>query len=183
MSRQWLKSELSKYQTSFSEEQTYVSRFLDLLFFKNCFERSLLTGHITASAWILSPDLMQVVLLHHKKLNKWLQPGGHADGEEDVLKVAIKEMEEETGITNVSQIGNSFFDLDIHRIPKRNDIPEHNHYDVRFAFVANEPDQLIKNHESLEVAWVSLDQLETVTKNEPSIIRMKEKTRLVHASH
>lgn len=176
MNREWLRSEVEKYQTDYLEEEKYKGRFLDLLFFDNCFERSLLSGHITASAWVLTSDHKQVALLHHKKLDRWLQPGGHADGDENVQRVALKELEEETGITDVTQIGDSFFDIDIHRIPKRKEVPEHEHFDIRFAFEANKPEQLRKNEESNEVAWIAIDGLEKFVGNDASVLRMKEKT-------
>lgn len=177
MNREWLRSAIEQYQTQYAEEENYKSRFLDLLFFDNCFERSLLAGHITASAWVLTPDYKQVALLHHKKLDRWLQPGGHADGDENVERVARKELEEETGVSDVSLIGSSFFDIDIHKIPARKEVPEHEHFDIRFAFVANNPDQLKKNEESNEVAWIAIDELEQFVGNDTSVIRMKKKTR------
>ncbi|WP_420582563.1 NUDIX hydrolase [Reichenbachiella sp.] len=176
MNREWLRSEIEKYHTPYKEEEKYKGRFLDLLFFDNCFERSLLSGHITASAWVLTSDFNQVALLHHKKLDRWLQPGGHADGDENVKRVALKELQEETGITDVSLIGDSFFDIDIHSIPQRKDVPEHDHYDIRFAFIANKPEQLKKNEESNEVAWIAIDELEQHVGNDTSVLRMKEKT-------
>lgn len=179
MNRSWLQSELKKYQTPYVEEEKYKSRFLDLLFFDNCFERSLQTGHITASVWALTPDYKQVALLHHKKLDRWLQPGGHADGDENVQRVALKELAEETGITDVTLLGDTFFDIDIHAIPARKEVPAHEHYDVRFACVANDPQQLVKNEESNAVDWISLDDLEEKVGHEVSILRMKEKTALL----
>jgi len=176
MNREWLQSEIEAYQTTYPEEEKYKGRFLDLLFFDNCFERSLLSGHITVSAWVLTPDYKQVALLHHKKLDRWLQPGGHADGDEDVQRVARKELEEETGITDITLITDSFFDIDIHQIPERKGVPKHDHYDIRFAFVANHPDQLKKNEESNEVAWIDIDSLEKYVGDDASVLRMKEKS-------
>lgn len=179
MNRQILRKEIELYQTPYIEEDRYKSRFLDLLFFDNCFERSLLEGHITASAWVLTSDFKNVALLHHKKLDRWLQPGGHADGDEDVKRVALKELKEETSLVDVTQIGDSFFDLDIHKIPERKGIPEHDHYDVRFAFIATNPDQLRKNHESNKVDWKCLNELEKFVGNDSSIIRMREKSLMM----
>ncbi|SMD38402.1 NUDIX domain-containing protein [Reichenbachiella faecimaris] len=176
MNRSSLRTAIREYVTPFEEEERYKGRFLDLLFFDNCFERSLQSGHITASAWVLTPDYKQVALLHHKKLDRWLQPGGHADGDEQVQRVALKELEEETGITDVFLIGDSFFDIDIHTIPARKEVPEHEHFDIRFAFVANVPDQLKKNEESNEVAWIAIDKLEHFVESDTSVLRMKEKT-------
>ncbi|MEP4094284.1 NUDIX hydrolase [Reichenbachiella sp.] len=178
MNKEWLQLELKDYTSIYEEEANYIGRFLDLLFFDNCFERSLLSGHITASAWVLTPDFKKVALMHHKKLDRWLQPGGHADGDENLRRVALKELKEETGLIDVKSIGDSFFDLDIHTIPARMEVPVHEHFDVRFAFVSNDMSQLIRNAESNEVAWVAIDDLEGLIGDEPSILRMKEKTLL-----
>lgn len=179
MNRKWLHAQLKTYTTPFIEEQEFVRRFTDLLFIENCFSRSLLSGHITASAWVLTADHKHVALMHHKKLDKWLQPGGHSDGDENVAKVARKELSEEMGIIDVEPLEDSIFDLDIHRIPARKEVEAHEHFDVRFAFIANSSDQLKKNHESNKVAWVPLDDLEAYVGNETSILRMKEKTSLL----
>ncbi len=179
MNRSSIRTAIKDYKTSFVDEKEYIGRFLALLFFDNCFERSLLTGHVTASAWVLTPDYEQVALLHHRKLDRWLQPGGHADGDQNIYRVALKELEEETGITAVQLIGNSFFDLDIHTIPARKEVPEHEHFDIRFAFVAQNPNQLKKNEESNEVAWININDLENFVGKDTSVIRMKEKTLLL----
>ncbi|PIB34395.1 hypothetical protein BFP72_02630 [Reichenbachiella sp. 5M10] len=176
MNREKLVAEIISYDSTHVEELEYKRRFLDLLFHVDCFERSLSHGHITASAWVLHPEEESVVLLHHKKLNRWLQPGGHADGDEDVVRVALKELEEETGLTDVDWLREGIFDLDIHRIPARKADPAHEHYDVRFAFVARQPDQLLKNEESNELAWIPLTELESYVDGEASILRMRDKS-------
>ena len=176
MNRELLKEGISTYATEYSGEMAFVPRFLALLQIENCYERSLLSGHLTGSAWVIHPDFTQVLLLHHKKLDRWLQPGGHADGEEDILAVTLKELEEETGLSDVTLIGNSFFDLDIHTIPQRKGVPTHEHYDVRFAFVANQPEQLVKNEESNELRWVPIDQMSALIGEDLSMQRLLEKT-------
>jgi 8-oxo-dGTP pyrophosphatase MutT (NUDIX family) len=135
-----------------------------------------LPGHITGSAWIVDEDKSHVLLVHHAKLNKWLQPGGHADGDENILQVALREAEEETGIKNLSLLKAEIFDLDIHTIPSRNDFPEHLHYDVRFAFTASKDDELKVSHESHDLQWVKIDQVPVYTQFNKSIERMVEKT-------
>ncbi|WP_245816826.1 MULTISPECIES: NUDIX hydrolase [Reichenbachiella] len=150
---------------------------MDLLSFDNCFERSLSFGHITASAWVLNPNRDAVMLLHHKKLDRWLQPGGHADGDEDVVRVAQKELSEETGLTQVKLLKDGIFDLDIHAIPARKADLAHEHYDVRFVFVALQPDEMKKNEESNDLAWIPLEQLDDYVAGEASILRMLEKSK------
>lgn len=162
------------YKTPFLEEEIFISRFLSLLSDEPCFERTHLPGHITGSAWIVDADRTKVLLVHHAKLNKWLQPGGHADGDENILQVALKEAEEETGLKKFNIINSKPFDVDIHLIPTRIDFPEHFHYDVRFLLEAD-PEQLITvSEESHDVRWINLDDLQNYTQ-ERSVLRMKEK--------
>jgi len=180
MNRASLLKSLKKYTTTYEQEFSFVGRFQDLLLVDNCFERSLTTGHLTASAWVLNTGLNKVLLLHHKKLDRWLQPGGHADGDENLLKVAKKELEEEAGIKTTKNVllrGEEIFDLDIHTIPSRSGEPEHQHYDVRFAFVALKKEELQGNSESKNLQWIDLDKLEDHVGSEQSILRMWEKTR------
>ncbi len=174
MDRITLVKELSNYQTSFQEENDFISRFLTLLSESNCFERTHLPGHITGSAWIVDAARKNVLLVHHAKLNKWVQPGGHADGDEHILRVALKEAEEETGLKEFIVITNKPYDVDIHLIPKRKDFPEHYHYDVRFLLEANPNDKIQVSEESHDVKWVSLDHLEKYNQ-ERSVLRMKDK--------
>jgi len=164
---------LQAYQTIFNEEQTFVSSFLHLLKSPDCFQRTHLPGHLTGSAWILNADSNKVLLVHHAKLNRWMQPGGHADGDENILQVALKEAREETGIVNF-RVNESIFDIDIHTIPARKDIPEHLHYDVRFLVHTDEAEKIIVSEESHDVKWVSFAEIEKFT-TEPSILRMKAK--------
>jgi 8-oxo-dGTP pyrophosphatase MutT (NUDIX family) len=122
------------------------------------------------------------LLTHHAKLNKWLQPGGHADGDENILAVALREAEEETGLRNLRLVQENIFDIDIHVIPVRKDFPEHLHYDIRFIIEASHEEALVITEESHELQWIALTNLEKFTDNQ-SIVRMKEKTILLTACH
>lgn len=175
MNRIDLVNSLRDYQTSFQEEKDFISRFLSLLSDAACYERTHLPGHITGSAWIIDSSRTQVLLVHHAKLNKWVQPGGHADGDENILRVALKEAEEETGLKEF-KIPNSKkpFDVDIHLIPKRAEFPEHFHYDVRFLLEADATPLIQVSEESLDVKWINLSDLEKYNQ-ERSVLRMKEK--------
>lgn len=140
----------------------------------NCFERTLLIGHVTGSAWIVSPDKSKVLLLHHAKLDRWLQPGGHCDGDADVHAVALREVLEETRVKKITSENDSIFDVDIHTIPARGSEPEHLHYDIRFLFEANPDDAIQRNEESKAVKWIALNDVEQYT-NEESVLRMVRK--------
>ncbi len=141
----------------------------------NCFDRDLLIGHVTGSAWILDKSGSFVLLTHHRKLGRWFQPGGHCDGDSDVLAVALKEAEEETGVSEIQTISENIFDIDIHQIPERKGIPAHLHYDVRFLFKADKDIPLIVTEESNDLAWVELSKVEELNKEE-SMMRMVRKT-------
>ena len=117
MDRESVIRSLKKYNTAFAEEKLFVPQFLELLNHADAFQRHHLPGHITGSSWILDQSRQYVLLVHHGTLNKWLQPGGHADGEEDVLNVALREAQEETGLKHFKLLQEEIFDLDIHPIP------------------------------------------------------------------
>ena len=174
MNRIELINHLKQYQSWFQEEKDFADRFLSLLSQQACFERTHLPGHITGSAWIVDASRTKVLLVHHAKLNKWVQPGGHADGDENILAVALKEAEEETGLKKFNIISHQPYDVDIHLIPKRIDFPEHFHYDVRFLLEADPTERILVSEESHDVKWISLDELERYN-HERSVLRMKEK--------
>lgn len=140
----------------------------------DCFERSLAIGHITASAWLLNKNGDKALLMHHMKLNRWVQLGGHCDGESDVLAVAIKEAQEESGINGVEAVSPAIFDIDIHRIPANSREQEHDHYDVRFLLRVTTDEQVVQNNESKELRWVGKNPEELPTQEE-SVARLFRK--------
>ncbi len=142
---------------------------------ENCFERSLSIGHVTGSAWIVDLDRTHVLLTHHRKLDKWLQLGGHADGDWDVLRVALREAEEEGGLTTVRPVRDTIFDVDIHLIPARKAEPEHYHYDVRYALEADRAEAIRISDESHDLRWIAVEEVGTLTQEE-SVLRMVRKT-------
>jgi len=137
------------------------------------YSRENLAGHITASAWIVNPAFDQVLMLHHAKLNKWLQPGGHADGNENLFEVVKSELEEETGIAGIADP--QLFDIDIHAIPARGEVPEHLHYDVRFLVVVSADQAFMRNEESNDLNWFPLQDILKLN-GESSIARMVNRT-------
>lgn len=143
---------------------------------RECFERSLLAGHVTGSAWVVSDDGSCVVLLHHGKLGRWLQPGGHADGDPDVARVAWREAREETSLRSLRLDRPEIFDVDVHEIPERGSEPAHLHYDVRFLFRADLAETPIPSNESRDVRWLALADARLIAP-EVSIERMIRKTR------
>lgn len=140
----------------------------------DCFDRSLLIGHVTGSAWIVSPDRQQVLLIHHRKLDRWLQPGGHADGDPNVAAVALREAQEETGLTSLRIVGDGIFDVDIHEIPLRKDVPAHLHYDIRFLLEADPSEAFGNSDEITNIQWFAVENVKNMVDSE-SILRMVRK--------
>lgn len=175
-SRERLQHYLKSYSTPYPEEAPFAEKFLSLLQAEAAYRRDHLPGHITGSAWILNSSKNQVLLVHHAKLNKWLQPGGHADGDENILQVAIREAREETGLNNLTLLHSGLFDIDIHTIPQRKEVPEHLHYDIRFAFQTDGQEEIMRSEESHNVAWINVDDLAQQTQSNTSILRMVKKS-------
>jgi len=174
MHREQLRWLLLKYQPT-QEEQAYKERMLDFLEeSQDCFERFLPTRHFTASAWMLNNDKSQALLMHHAKLNIWVQPGGHADGDSDLCAVAVKEAIEESGIYGIVPVSYDIFDIDIHKIPANSKEVAHDHYDVRFLVKVISDEKFVQNRESKELRWISKDRKQLPTQ-ERSVIRMFEK--------
>lgn len=142
----------------------------------DCLLRSCVPGHLTGSGWIVSPDRARTLLTHHHKLDKWLQLGGHADGDGDLLAVAMREAREESGLTRVRAVSAEIFDVDRHWIPPRKSEPGHYHYDVRFLIEADPAEPLAITSESKDLAWVELTRVAALNPEE-SMLRMVRKTK------
>ncbi len=174
MYKEQLRILLENYEPT-AEEIITKERMLAFLHeHDDCFERELACGHFTASAWLVNKDLSKALLMHHAKLNIWVQLGGHADGESDLLEVAIKEAQEESGIFDIEPITTQIFDIDIHTIPAKGMDPEHEHFDVRFLLRATTDQQPVKNAESKALAWFGHNESQLPTKQR-SVLRMFEK--------
>ncbi len=175
MHRQPLLDQLTLYRERHPGEEDRANQFIDFVeSFPDCFERSQQIGHITGSAWIIDSSGTRTLLTHHRKLNIWLQPGGHADGNPDVMAVALQEGVEETGLTELVPVFPEILDIDIHGIPARKDEPSHFHYDVRYLLRQTGGDDYIVSEESHDLAWVPMTDLEDYT-TEWSMRRMRRK--------
>lgn len=139
-----------------------------------CTSRDTLSGHVTASAWILSPDRTSTLLTHHRKLGRWLQLGGHVEADHTIQDAAAREAREESGIDDLRLLDHRLFDIDVHSIPARKAEPEHFHYDFRFIFQSM-TDLFSVGDESHGLAWVRLSEIEGPD-SDASIIRMVRKT-------
>jgi 8-oxo-dGTP pyrophosphatase MutT (NUDIX family) len=140
----------------------------------DCCERTCVPGHFTGSAWVVSADGERALLMHHRKLGIWVQPGGHADGEGDLACVALREAQEETGLRGL-RIEGGIFDLDRHLIPPRGSDPAHFHYDVRFVLRAGAEENFVLNEESHALAWRPVRGIAQDAHADGSVQRMAQK--------
>ncbi|MBX2878644.1 MAG: NUDIX hydrolase [Granulosicoccus sp.] len=139
-----------------------------------CIERSNLAGHVTASAWILSNDQRDTLLTHHRKLDRWFQPGGHIEEDSTIQAAALREAVEESGINEINLVSSEIFDIDVHRIPEKDSVPTHFHYDLRFLMIAENRQYRVSN-ESHDLAWIPLSSFDEHSVDE-SILRMARKS-------
>ena len=174
-----LEALLSSYTSRYPEEEVYRDMMLKLLEIEgdHAFSRACLVGQFTASSWLVNSTNDQYVLMHHRRLDRWFQPGGHCDEETDVLAVAIKEAKEETGLIDIVPMMSAIFDLDIHFIPPKKKDHTHLHFDVRFLLQAQN-DKLSPNQESFEVRW--FDQADQSLITEQALLRMYQKWSQSH---
>ncbi|WP_201313162.1 NUDIX hydrolase [Dyella sp. EPa41] len=166
-----LTEQFQQYGRRWPEEKD-VSHFIELLDGgEHRFRRESVEAHFTGSAWLVSADNERVLLTHHRKLGRWLQLGGHADGDVDLARVALREAEEESGIVGLS-VEPAPFDLDRHRIPARGAEPEHWHYDVRYVVRAGASEAFVVSEESHALAWRPIRQIADDPQSDESLRRM-----------
>ena len=154
---------LTRYAAAHPERREVAERVLEFVSSTpDCFCRSCLQGHITGSAWLVNPAGDKALLTLHRNLKRWMQLGGHADGEPDVLRVALREATEESGIEGIRPLCADIMDVDIHPIPARpaRGEPAHFHYDIRFLMQAPHERYTISD-ESDDLAWWSRAEIES----------------------
>ncbi len=180
MHRRGILETLKTYESLFPAEKEMVARIRNLVqTHPDCFDRTCLPGHITGSAWIISPDRSRYLLTHHRKLNRWLQVGGHADSETVPHQVALREAELESGMTGLRFVETAGLliplDVDVHYIPPRKSEQAHEHHDLRYFLIAMDGQEISASDESHDVRWFTVDELVSVT-DEPGILRMLHKS-------
>ncbi len=156
--------ELTDHVCADTEERADLCRIHDFVErHEDPFDRSIREGHLTGSAILVAEDGRRVVLLHHLKLDRWLQPGGHADPDESRGEdVALREAREETGIGDLRlhPMAPRPLDVDIHSIPARDAEPAHEHLDLRYLIMAPAAAELRhRPAESRDLRWFSWDDL------------------------
>ena len=167
-----LHAALQQYADSAPAQVAVAAQFLDFFHsHPDVFLRRHPPGHFTGSAWLVSADGRRALLTHHRKLDRWLQPGGHADGERDLARAALREAREESGLPALA-VDPEPFDLDRHWIPQRGAEPGHWHYDVRFVVRATASEAFAVGEESLDLAWRPVADLVTDEALDASIRRM-----------
>ena len=189
----WLQM-LDAYASAYPREEEAVAQFRAFMqAHADAAERTRIAGHLTGSAWLVSRDGKRALLTHHRKLDRWLQPGGHADGDTDLARVALREAEEESGIAHLALEG-AIFDIDRHEIaayipvvspdgpfapgersPTRASEPAHWHYDVRFVVRATAGEAFVVGDESHALAWREIAMLADDAGFDASLRRMARK--------
>ena len=183
-SKQEILTRVHEYLKKFPEEKTRVSTILD--FIQNHQNEDLISrknfvGHLTASAFIVDETYHSILLLKHKSLNRWLQPGGHIDDTDpSLISAAMREAIEETGLTkeSLTLVSNEIFDIDSHAIPAnpRKQEPSHLHHDIRFLFKCTNTNSVnFSCDESTDSRWVPFAEL----KDEADFRWVKEKITLL----
>lgn len=164
-----LKEQIENYKPYNEQEEKdketmlkYINTFNDILTRNNEF------GHFTASAWAVNKERTKVLMIYHNIYKSWAWTGGHADGKEDLLNVAIRELKEETGVKNVKVLNNDIFSLEIicvdGHVKRGKYVSSHVHLNVTYLLEVDEQETLkIKEDENSGVKWVNIEDVEKVT--------------------
>lgn len=175
-----LQKKIGEYAANHPDECESAEKILTFLSQeKRHFHREQLDGHITASAIVVNQNLTKILLTYHAKFDKWMQLGGHADGDSDTIRVAHREGYEESGLPpeEIKLFNEEIFDLDIHDIPEKGNEPAHMHYDIGYIFQAHDKVPLQISAESKDLGWKSVDELLKTDTLQSRMRRMLEKVR------
>lgn len=159
-----LKEKLLRYKEENPLEKETAEKYIKFLekFWEKWFFRENLEWHFTGSIVVVNNDISKTLLMHHKKLDRWLNFWWHADWDMDIENVAIRELAEEAGIfIEKSDLLKGFIDLDLQTIPERKKEPEHFHYDIRFVVKIHENIDFQKQESEVnDIKWFSIEELE-----------------------
>ena len=165
-----LLNEILKYNPYDEQEEKDKELFISLLSNeKDIFTRENKLVHLTASSWIVNEERTKILLCYHNIYNSWTWLGGHADGEEDLLKVAIKEAKEESGLTNIKPLDEgNIFSLESlcveGHIKKGVYVSSHIHLNITYLLEANDKELLkIKEDENKNLGWFDFDDIYTLS--------------------
>ncbi len=165
------------YPPADRQQREFKNRILELAReHRDLLHRECLSAHLTASALVMNPARNKFLLHHHAKLNRWLQFGGHCDGDANLPAVALRESIEESGVIDLS-IDPTIIDIDIHEIPAGGGVPAHLHLDVRFCVLAPEGSRTQISDESLGIEWYRVDEIDQVDTDD-SVLRLVRKLQV-----
>lgn len=174
-------TQLNQYHPTDPKEQQDRELVLDFVRSEpHCFDHDCTGGQITGSSLVVSEDGREVILNHHKKLGRWIQFGGHCDGSSDVAGTALREAEEESGLTKLHfhDAVDGIFDISVHDIPEYQGKPAHLHYDIRYLLVGDNKEKLVTSHESHDLKWVPVNDVGSYN-SEHDFARMIDKVRVL----
>lgn len=126
-------------------------------------------AHVTASAWVVNKTRTKVLMVYHNIYQSWAWTGGHADGEEDLLHVAMREVEEETGVTHVKPIQQGIFSLEVisvnGHVKREKWVSAHTHFNLTYFLEADEKEKIRKREEeNSDVQWIPIQEIELMSK-------------------
>lgn len=175
---------LEKHVPATREEETMKRQLMQFLAGNdNAYARENLVGHVVADAWIVNAARTHVLLVEHALYGAWMAPGGHCDGNPDVFSAALREAEEEAGITNLKPLLNGeIFDINSGYVPMREKAwgiePAHIHFDICFAFEGDDKAPLKISDESTGLKWVPLDDIKNINFNASHMQRVTKSKNL-----
>lgn len=176
MHRKNLREKLERYSPTDEKEIADKVKMLKFLnSHEDCFERSQSLGHFCGSCWLGNYDGTKFLLSLHNKYKRWVPLGGHADGDSDILRVAMKEAREESGLGHLEFVSEEIFDIGIYPFPKRDGTPAHLHYAVAFLIRASAPNESIKiSEESLDLRWFEKYPLDDMSNADEELEIMRQ---------
>lgn len=175
-----LKEEIEKYVPYNEQEEEDKKMMLYYInLFKDILTRDNRTCHFSASNWVVNKDRTKVLMVYHNIYDSWCWTGGHADGDEDLRRVAIKELKEETGLKNFRLLDNNMLSLEvlpvISHIKRGKFVPTHLHLNCTYLIEADENEKLqIKEDENKAVKWINIEDIEKMV-SEPHMIPIYKK--------
>ena len=181
-----LREELVKYVPYNEQEENDKKVMIDFIdTFDNYLIRENEFGHFTASSWIVNKDRTKVLMIHHNIYNSWAWTGGHADGDDDLKHVALKEANEETGLDNFKLLSEDIFSLEIltvdGHVKRGKYVPSHLHLNVTFLIEADENEVIrIKEDENSDIKWIDIEEASVITNEEkmrPIYRKLNEKLK------
>ncbi len=183
-----LKEKLISFKPFDEEEAKDLKSFIEFLdeFQDNVWTRDNEVGHISSSAWVVNKERTKVLMAYHNIYDSFAWLGGHADGDKDLLYVALKETGEESGLKNIKPILEEFFDVTAgvveEHVRKGKVVPTHKHYNVTYLIEGDENESLqIAEEENSALKWIEFDDISKLVKEEhmkPIYQRLTEKVKL-----